>query len=121
MQTNECRYDIQGLADELEVDLSDIVRLFSNYFTEMKEELAEMKKYLSSGDWIMLERVVHNVKGVSANLDIKDVYNEAAAFDTLLKINVTDSAEYYINRIDELLQAAEEEVGRFFSQNGMAL
>ena len=116
-----CRYDIQGLADELEVELSDIVKLYSNYIEEMASEIEEMQKFLLKKDWVMLERVVHNIKGVSANLNIEDVFNEAEAFDNLLKKGVADDSGYYVNNIETLLKAAENEIKSFFAQYGLAL
>lgn len=121
MEDCVCRYDIQGLADELEVELYDIMKLYSNYMQEMSSETEEMRKFLSKQDWVMLERVVHNIKGVSANLNIQDVYNEAEAFDTLLKINTTESAAYYVDKIETLLKAAGNDIKCFFLQHGLKL
>ncbi|MCX7711342.1 MAG: Hpt domain-containing protein [Clostridia bacterium] len=118
---HECRYDIQGLTDELEVELKDIVRLFSNYFEEMQSEMSEMEKFLSQKDWVMLQRVAHNIKGVSANLGIQDVFSEAAAFDAMLKAGITESAVQYVNGIKTLLKNANAEVDAYFSQHGLTL
>lgn len=121
MDKEQCRYDITGLARELDVDLGDIAILFVNYFVEMKSEIAEMQRFLSEKDWNMLERTVHNIKGVSVNLGVLDVYNEAEAFDRLLKDGNTDHAEEYVNKVSRLLGPAEIEVKRFFNRNGLSM
>lgn len=116
-----CRYDIEGIIQELEVDVGDIAILFLNYFTEMKEEMTEMKTLLEQQDWFMLERVVHNVKGVSANLGVNDIYEEAQAFDLLLKAGQTGKAADHIEKIDRMLYDAEDEIKRFFSRRGFSM
>lgn len=121
MKEKICRYNIQECADELEVGLEEIVKLYASYFDEMKAELSEMKRFLAEGNWVMLERVVHNVKGVSANLNIHDIYNEAAAFDTLLKINVTESAANFVEKIDQQLKSAENDIQSFFASNNLKI
>jgi HPt (histidine-containing phosphotransfer) domain-containing protein len=121
MDHKPCKYDIQGLIDELEVEVGDIAILFLNYITEMKEEIAEMKELHGQQDWFMLERVVHNVKGVSANLGIQDVYEEAQIFDICLKNNQTEQSAECIGKIDGMLYEAEKEIKLFFSARGFSL
>jgi hypothetical protein len=65
MESKTPRYDIGKLAKELEFDIEDVKILFSKYFIEIKENISQMQEYFSHKDWDMLERVVHNIKGVS--------------------------------------------------------
>ena len=113
------KYNIEGLADELEVDMESIVGLYSSYIEEMKEEIKEMQLCLEKSDWTMLERVVHNIKGVSANLSIMDVYSEAEKFDLLLKKNITSSAEEYVSKLINLIADSESEIKLFFYEKGL--
>ena len=121
MKDNTSRYDIQGLADELEADISDIAVLFLNYIGEMKEEVGSIQDFLSKKDWNMLQRVVHNIKGVSANLHIDDVYKAAAEFDADLKHQKTQRAEDHAKRLTGLLKGAEDEIRKFFSECGFSI
>lgn len=112
------RYDIAGLAGELELELSDLVDLFAGYISEMKEEVSEMRKFLNQNDFEMLQRVVHNIKGVSANLNIKDVFKEAEKFDILLKNSMTEDACAHVNMLASLIEGAEVKIRSFFMENG---
>lgn len=114
----EIKYDIEGLAKELEIDIEGIVGLYASYFEEMKSEITDMKEHLVKHDWKMLERVIHNIKGVSINLNISDVYSEAEKFDILLKKDVTENAGDYVDSIAHLIENAEVEIQRFFSEKG---
>lgn len=115
------KYDIEGFAKELETDIESIGELFSSYITEMKEETEELKKNLEISDWIMLERVIHNIKGVSINLGITDVHAEAEKLDNQLKQNYTADAEEFVAKIIDLIKDSEKEIRSFFSSKGIEI
>lgn len=116
MESKASRYDIKKLAEELEFDIEDISILFSKYFDELKENISQMEDFLTKRDWHMLERVVHNIKGVSINLNIMDVYEEAALFDNLLKQNINNDADNHVKKLANLLRESEIEIRRIFSE-----
>ncbi|MCX8132054.1 MAG: Hpt domain-containing protein [Clostridia bacterium] len=115
------RYDIEGLAEGLGVSIEDISGLFASYFNEMQGEINDMRQFLECSDWDMLERVVHNVKGVSANLGITDVFEEAERFDVLLKSRETKNSAKYVDSLEQLINSAKEEIKDYFCQRGCAL
>lgn len=115
------KYDIEGLADELEIGIEDISDLYASYIQEMKEEIAELKVCLKNSDWDMLQRVVHNIKGVSANLGITDVFSEADKFDKLLKINETSESKEYVAKIVNLIVDSEAVIKDFFMEKGFSI
>jgi len=121
MGVNECRYDLESFAEGLEVDIESISGLFSEYINEMKSEVIEMRTFLEKSDWYMLQRIVHNVKGVSANLNVHDVFNEAEKLDLLLKNGQTEEAKGLVDSITELLESAEIEIKNFFSLRGFSI
>lgn len=121
MKESSCRYDIASLAEELDVSMAEIAPLFASYIGEMKSEASDMLAYLSKCDWGMLQRVVHNIKGVSANLNINDVYEGAAFFDALLKQNRVEEAARHVASIIGLLNNAEREIRNFFWYYGYNL
>lgn len=121
MSTIPYRYDIEGFAKELEVEFRTLVDLYREYFNEMKSEITEAKRFADSSDWVMLERTVHNIKGISANLVINDIYEEAKTLDTCLKSNMTENAAAFITQIENLLFQAEIEVKRIFTNKELEL
>lgn len=80
-----------------------------------------MQEYFLKGDWYMLERVIHNIKGVSANLNVHDVFEEAEVFDNLLKSNNIINASSHVEKMIDLISKAEIEITKFFSERGYAL
>jgi HPt (histidine-containing phosphotransfer) domain-containing protein len=121
MDSRQFRYDIEGFAAELEVDLETVVGLFVSYIQEMKEEIGAMQGYLRESDWYMLERTIHNIKGVSANLSIQDVFEEATVFDDRLKKNMTTDAQMHVQKLIGLITDAEAEIRDFFKVKGIPL
>lgn len=121
MDNKKARYDIKGLADELEVGMDSIALLFTSFFSEMENEIKNLEEYLGEKDWHMLERVIHNIKGVSANLNVYDVFEEAAIFDEMLKKNQVEDARKFVDKIIFLINDAKKEVEEIFKQNGLSL
>lgn len=121
MESYAEKYNIEAFAEELGVDLKTISSLYANYFIEMKSETGEMIKLFDEKNWTMLERVVHNIKGVSANLYINDVYEAASVFDALLRDKKTEYSDKYISIIEMLIKEAEITVREFFTGKGVEL
>ncbi|HEX3028639.1 MAG TPA: Hpt domain-containing protein [Clostridia bacterium] len=121
MGNNVCRYDPEAFARELDVDLESISGLFREYFNEMRSEISEMNVFLETSDWNMLQRTVHNVKGVSANLNLNDVFEEAEKLDLQLKNGQVSESGIHVARIAELIAGAEKYIKEFFSEKGFPL
>ncbi len=116
---DNCRYNIDGLISELEIELEDAAELYRSYEMEMKEEIEAMEELCSSKDYEKLERVIHNIKGVSANLGINDVYQTAADFDIKLKNGITDSADVNVAYLVLMIKNSIEEIKVFFNNKGL--
>lgn len=106
--------DIKCLIEELGVELKDVSELYLRYFAEMRIESGKMQEYVLKQRWDMLERVIHNIKGVSSSLNINDVYEKAAEFDVLLKNNKTDTAALHANELIALIRGAEEDIREIY-------
>jgi HPt (histidine-containing phosphotransfer) domain-containing protein len=116
MENESFRYDIEGLAKDMEVELSTLSTLYSEYFHEMKINIEESKTLANSEDWFRLERVIHNIKGISTSLNISDIYSFSNKLDVNLKNGKTDAAINDINTINELFNACENSVRQFFKE-----
>lgn len=108
------RYNITEFIKVMDVNIEEIAALFDQYFQEMFEELIELKKLFKDNDFTMLQREIHNVKGVSANLGIYDVHQKAAIMDSNLKNNINDFLEVQIEELESLILNAHTEVQVFF-------
>lgn len=113
------RYDITGLAKDMDIDLATISNLYTEYFAEMKANIEESIKLYGSRDFIKLERVIHNIKGISVSLNVNDIYDAANKFDMKLKRDDFDTVTTDINNIINLYNAAKKDIIAFFKQNAV--
>lgn len=81
--------------------LDDIVELYQDYINECNQLVLDIEQAFkeTSFDYISTEKIVHNLKGVSANLYINAVYEAAAVLDDALK---TESNPYTYKEIFNL-------------------
>lgn len=121
MESSKFRYDLKALAEDLGFEIEDIRGIFLQYFEEMQGCIEDMNTYLSSRDWYMLERVIHNIKGVSVNLNIMDVYKACADFDSQLKANNTKDAEHHVKELIELINDSNAELKRILKYSMIML
>jgi hypothetical protein len=121
MENIPFKYDIIGLAKDMDIDLAAISNLYNEYFLEMKTNIQESQELYKSENWARLERVIHNIKGISISLNIDDIYTVSNKLDTNLKLGNYDTAAFNINNIRELFNAAENDIKEFFKQNSIRL
>ncbi|HEY5561618.1 MAG TPA: hypothetical protein VIK72_07655 [Clostridiaceae bacterium] len=119
MDENFIRYNIQGLADDMEVNLSTLSSLYSEFFHEMKINIEESKDLCNSKDWWKLQRVIHNIKGISSCLYIEDIYDISNKLDIELKKQAYENALPDITSINNLLISSETDIKEFFKKNGI--
>jgi HPt (histidine-containing phosphotransfer) domain-containing protein len=121
MESKECRYDIDALIKMLGVEFSDVSPLYLEYFFEMKENIQESKALCKEKDWNRLQRIVHNMKGISVSLNVNDLYAASTNLDIQLKKGLYDTVAQAIEDIQELFNAAELEIRDFFKQQGISI
>lgn len=121
MDNKSFRYDIEGLIKDMQIDLNTISALYTEYFLEMKINLQESRNFFANKNWDMLERVIHNIKGVSTSLNIYDIYLISNKLDINLKQGNYSTVDLDINSISELFNAAERDIRDFFKQNDIRI
>lgn len=114
MQDKKCRYEIEILAKDTGVDLATLSTLYLEYFKEMKENINQSILLCSEKAWSNLERVIHNIKGVSISLNILDIYDAALNLDNKLKNKIYDTISSDIKIINRMLISSENEIMKFF-------
>lgn len=114
MEESTFRYDIKGLCEDIGVSYGDISSLYKEYFSEMRDNIQECKDLCNSGEWDMLEREVHNMKGISVNLNVTDVYTVCNTFDYQLRTGHYEKALENVEKINKLFIKAESDIKEFF-------
>jgi HPt (histidine-containing phosphotransfer) domain-containing protein len=119
MQDNY-RYNIEGFAGDLGLPVEEIADLFAEFIKVLGSEKSKLKVAAVEKDWIMVKNIIHNIKGVTGNYRITDVYNEALLINNVLKKGDYGSVEQTIKSFCNLLEAAVEEIKKYFLEKGIA-
>lgn len=113
-----CRYDLKGFSNDLGLPIEDIADLFSDLIKEINSEIHEIKTYLKKKDLEQLKRINHNIKGISANYRIQDIYEETLKISyALTKSNYKDIETLYDNFF-VVFENAARDITCYFRQKG---
>lgn len=118
---NIVEIDLSYLAGELGVGLEDLHNLFLLYCSEMESEIARAGRFLEEQDWQLLRRTVHNIKGVSANLGLKAMFEAARTIDVRLKENTTDTICHDFEALERCYSDTKASVKAAFGKHGMII
>jgi HPt (histidine-containing phosphotransfer) domain-containing protein len=96
--------NLSSLTAEIGIDEESITELLDIFCSEMIEEVQQVTKFLYSQEWSNLQRTVHNIKGVSANLSLQGIFKASTELDLKLKnkdyINIEDNAKDLLEVLD---------------------
>lgn len=102
--------DLKALSEELAIEIRELRDLFSEYLNEMDEDMAYIGEMLQKEQWDMLQRAVHNVKGVSSNLCLYRMTEAAAELDKLLKSAKTEAAGKHVENIADTYNETKKDI-----------
>jgi HPt (histidine-containing phosphotransfer) domain-containing protein len=77
--------NIEDLTCNIGIDKDTVIELLDIYCRDMSEEIQRVKLFHTNQDWVGLQRTIHNIKGVSANLYLQDMFKAAEQLDERLK------------------------------------
>ena len=97
--------NLEDLASSIGIDRETVIELLGIYSCEMSEEMQQVILFLRTQDWSSLQRAMHNIKGVSANLYLEDMSKVAEELDIKLKQSDYEGIE---NSIHNLLDTFDE-------------
>ncbi len=73
-------YNIQAFIDSMGVEKEDAKPLFDAYLEEMKDMLVQLHAANEKSDIDQLTRIMHNVKGINANLMVEPLLQVASQY-----------------------------------------
>lgn len=118
---SNCRYDLKRFSDELGLPSGDIADLYSDFIKEINLEIVKIKTYLSKKDLKQLNQINHNIKGISANYRILDIYQETIKISFALKNSNFKDIESLFNNFFVISENAVKEIVRYFEERGFVI
>lgn len=107
-------------------NMEDIASLFQDYLTESLDLVQQISDTVQNGSTVdarALEKIVHNLKGVSANLYVETVYQDASLVDDYLKhsqslLPVSQEFNRLWDKLRDSYEEARKQIIQYFEDYG---
>jgi HPt (histidine-containing phosphotransfer) domain-containing protein len=96
-------YNYEEVCEVLGIDKELLEELLKEFLQNIDQNLEDIKKDLDAKDYSSLDKRVHALKGVCANLRLKQLEVELVCFDKLLKNSQLDTSFSYNETFDRLM------------------
>lgn len=107
---------INEFMEELGVQVDEATELYRELVKELLNNAKDINKLLPKKDWPEIKALVHNVKGISVNYKVLDVYEKALLCDRLLRENDIEDIEVHIKELLQLIQKSENKIKSYFAK-----
>lgn len=115
------KYDIVGFAHDLGLGIEDVSELYAELVHELDSALLELKILMVDRDFTKIQKIVHNIKGVSGNYRLTDLYEETSKINDALKISDYPYFEKDLNHLFSITYAAIKEITNFFKRKSISI
>jgi HPt (histidine-containing phosphotransfer) domain-containing protein len=113
------KYDIVGFAHDLGLSLEEVSELYAELIREINSALLELKVLINTGNLVKIQKIIHNIKGVSGNYRITDIYEESTKINDALKTTNFTELEKDLNHLSNISYMALKEIYSFFKQRSI--
>lgn len=111
------KYDLFSISKDLGIDIDDMVDIFNVYFIEVNDLILNLRYLNQKKDWIKFRKLLHNLKGISINLKIIDIFEATVSLDNLVKTESFETIDSYITKLEDLAAEVKSEINEFFVQH----
>lgn len=74
---NQFSYDVTAVSQELHVRPEILTKLLKSFSNTLAQKIAQLDEFMLKNDVVQIRAIMHEVKGTSGNLRIKQVYEAA--------------------------------------------
>lgn len=118
MNKNYYREIIDNFANELELNFDEAIELYYILTTELNNEITNLKLAINEQNEILIKKIIHNLKGMTINYKLKNLYERSFELDNILKNKDVGSqknkilkfSDDFTNEINELAQFLESKL-----------
>ncbi|WP_026885184.1 hypothetical protein [Clostridium beijerinckii] len=114
-------YDIIGFSNDLGLNLQQVSELYAELINEFNLALSELKVSMIEKDLRNIQKIIHNLKGVSGNYRITDIYEETTKINNLLKSNNYNNLELDLNSLLTVSNLALKKIKSFFYERSIVI
>lgn len=77
------KINLQKQADDIGIELKNLLSLYSLFIEQTEGDIAEMERQISKRDLKSMRASAHHIKGASLNLEIYSLVESAKSLETL--------------------------------------
>lgn len=114
-------YNIDSFAESLGLELDDVAELYKAYIIDADKFRRDLLDAYYKKEWDSLEKVVHGIKGAAGNINIKDVYAEAALYHEKLKRHDMSRTSDHVKKLICLIDGSIISISDFFEEKNIRL
>ena len=115
------KYDIIGFTHDLGLTIEEVSKFYAELINEINSALIELKFLMTKKDLVKIQKIIHNIKGVSGNYRISDIYRETTKINDALKNNDYTTLEKDLNHLFDISDMAIKEIKNFFKQRSISI
>ena len=115
------KYHIMGFTHDLGLNINEVSELYAELIAEINSAILELKVLIAEQDLEKIQKIIHNIKGVSGNYRITDVYRETIKINDTLKTRNYNTLETDLNNLFNICDAAIKEIKNFFEQRSISI
>lgn len=115
------KYDIVGFAHDLGLTIEDVSELYAELVHELNSALLELKILMEDKDIPKIQKIIHNIKGVSGNYRLTDLYEETSKINDALKTPDYPDFEKDLNHLFNIAYGAIKEITNFFKRKSISI
>ncbi|WP_160683500.1 Hpt domain-containing protein [Clostridium sp. C2-6-12] len=115
------KYDIVGFAHDLGLSIEDVSELYAELVHELNLALLELKILMIDRDIKKIQNIVHNIKGVSGNYRLTDLYEETSKINDALKNSDYPDFEKDLNHLFNVTYGSIKEITNFFKRKSISI
>ena len=114
-------YDIIGFTHDLGLTMEEVSMFYAELINEINSAIIQLKLLMIKPDLSNIKKIIHNIKGVSGNYRISDIYRETTKINDSLKNNDYTTLEKDLNDLFDVSDMAIGEIKKIFKQRSILI
>jgi hypothetical protein len=113
--------DITGFSKDLGLNINEVSELYNELISELNLVRSNLEILMNKKDIIDIQKAIHNLKGLSGNYRLTNIYKETSKINDYLKDNNYNNLESDLNNLFIIIHTAEKEIKNFFKQQSILI
>lgn len=104
------RGSVRNFEEKLGFSPEDIIDIYTSYLADININIFQLELMLSQDNWTQIGAIVHIIKGMSGNVMLEDVFEQASELNNVLILNKDNVEKDRILKFIALLKSSQEKV-----------